>query len=442
MQNMCKESRMKNLYKESTEIFNFTAKTITLIDFIYMAVFYMTSLHPWISIALTLIFSLLNVPMVKLSLKHNKNYIDYSLALTLIPLYFVNTVSGIDTSGWLPAFSLLTAIEILVINKHYKIFLQVAVLVVVTFSNIELGRDISSLIIVDIILIIFILLMSTIMNYVLDINKKILESKQMIEDIHRHTKESIEYASMIQNALIPNSQEFQNYCSDFFSIWQQKDTVGGDIYLFDGLRDQDECLLMLIDCTGHGVPGALVTMLVKAIERQIVVQISNSDEIVSPAKLLAIFNQSMKHLLKQDSPESNSNAGFDGAILYYNKKNRIIRFAGAEIPLFIVEDDELRMIKEEKYSVGYKKCDANYQYTEHTIEVKDGMRLYLTTDGYLDQNGGEKGFPFGKKRFKKIITENYQKPMSQQKEVFLNSLKNYQGSEERNDDITLIGLKI
>ena len=267
-------------------------------------------------------------------------------------------------------------------------------------------------------------------------------AKVEIEAIHKHTRESIEYASLIQGALIPHKEKFNYYFKDHFALWLPKDLVGGDIYLFEELRDSNECLLMVIDCTGHGVPGAFVTMLVKAIERQIVAKIKHSDEIVSPAKILSIFNKSMKHLLKQETKDSVSNAGFDGGIMYYNKKEKIIKFAGAETPLFYVKDNELKMIKGDRYSVGYKKCDMDHEYKEHIINVKEDMQFYLTTDGYLDQNGGEKSFPFGKKRFQNIIKEFHTQTMQEQETVFLNILAQYQGNEESNDDTTLIGFKI
>ena len=269
------------------------------------------------------------------------------------------------------------------------------------------------------------------------------QAKKEVEDINKHIGDSIEYASLIQGALIPDNKIFNDYFSDYFSIWNPKDIVGGDIYLFEALRNDDECLLMVIDCTGHGVPGAFVTMLVKAIERQIVSQIKHEDDEVSPAKILGIFNKTMKQLLKQEDINSISNAGFDGGIIYYNRMKKIIRFAGAETPLFYVVDNELKMIKGDRYSVGYKKCDKDYTYKEHTINVEKGMQFYITTDGYLDQNGGNKSFPFGKKRFKQIIEECHaDENMSQQKDLFQKELLLYQSDNERNDDITLIGFKI
>jgi len=218
--------------------------------------------------------------------------------------------------------------------------------------------------------------------------------------------------------------------------------VGGDIYLFEQLFTEDECLLMVIDCTGHGVPGAFVTMMVKAIERMVITEIMNNKFMrTSPARVLEFFNINLKKILKQENESSVSNVGFDGGIFYYNKTKKLVKYAGAETPLFYIEDNQLNMIKGDRHSIGYKKSDAYYKFKESKIEVKSGMQFYITSDGYLDQNGGEKEFPFGKKRFKQLIYDNYNESMAVQKEVLLYELAKYQGENERNDDITVVGLK-
>lgn len=277
---------------------------------------------------------------------------------------------------------------------------------------------------------------------VVDITKQ-KEIEDEIRQIHKHTQSSIEYASLIQHSLIPSNDLFRKYFDDYFTIWHPKDIVGGDIYLFEELRNEDECLLMVIDCTGHGVPGAFVTMLVKAIERQVAAIIAADPNLeVSPAWILKYFNQTMKKLLKQEDEEAISNAGLDGAVLYYNKKQQIVRFSGAEIPLFYCENGEFKTIKGNRHSIGYKKSDADYEFKEYVLEAKEGMQFYLTTDGYLDQNGGNKGFPFGKKRFLSILEKYKDYSFADQQEVLLNELQEYQKDEERNDDISIVGIKI
>ncbi len=267
------------------------------------------------------------------------------------------------------------------------------------------------------------------------------EQQKDLEETHRHTKESIEYSSLIQRSIIPSKELFAKYFKDYFVIWNPKDIVGGDIYLFNEISE-DECIFMIIDCTGHGVPGAFVTMLVKALEREIFSNITNNIGNINTAYILKKFNKEMKSILKQDNNDAISNAGFDGAILYYNKKEKVIKFSGANNELFIVKDDELSSIKGNRHSIGYRSSDVNYEFTEHIIDVEDNMKFYITTDGYLDQNGGEKGFPFGKKRFKNIIQECNNEEFINQQEIFLDTLYEYQGKEETNDDITLISFKI
>jgi PAS domain S-box-containing protein len=279
---------------------------------------------------------------------------------------------------------------------------------------------------------------------VADISKQ-KEIEKEIRKINQRIQDSIDYASLIQGSLIPDNKIFKKYFNDHFTIWDPKDTVGGDIYLVEELRHDNECLIMCIDCTGHGVPGAFVTMLVKAIERQIVTIINNNDSLeVSPAWILKHFNKTIKTLLKQEDKESVSNAGFDGGIIYFNKKENIIKFSGANTSLFFTKKNEMELntIKGDRHSIGYKTSNENYKFTEHNISIEKDMRFYLTTDGYIDQNGGEKNFPLGKKRFKKIIEENLNKSFSEQQKILMENLAEYQKDEERNDDITVIGIRI
>ena len=282
----------------------------------------------------------------------------------------------------------------------------------------------------------------------IDMRTKALEcSKREIEAISKHTQESIEYASLIQGALIPNQSVMTPFFQDNFVMWTPKDTVGGDIWLFEELRHKDECLLMYIDCTGHGVPGAFVTMIVKAIEREIIAIIKADKTMdVSPAWVMGYFNKMIKILLKQETKNSVSNAGFDGGIIYYNKRKQILKFSGAETPLFyMTTDDELKTIKGNRYSVGYKKCDINHNYKETTIKVEKGMKFYCTTDGYLDQNGGEKGFPFGKKRFSNVLKEHHKQSMDNMQKILQTDILEYEEAfkdNDRNDDMTVIGFEI
>ncbi|NPA55407.1 MAG: PAS domain S-box protein [Epsilonproteobacteria bacterium] len=266
------------------------------------------------------------------------------------------------------------------------------------------------------------------------------KTKHELEIMHKHVQDSIRYAALIQGAIIPPSGVLTACFADYFVEWSPKDIVGGDIWLFDQIRDS-EYLLFVIDCTGHGVPGAFVTMMVKAIQREIMGILTKTSEMeISTSWIMGYFNEAMKKLLRQEE-DALANVGFDGGILYYNKKRNIIKFTGAWTSLFYV-DDTLKLLKGDRYSVGYKTCDTQYQYGEYTINVHKGMKFYITTDGYLDQNGGDKGFPFGKKRFKQLLSQIHDKPMFLQHKELMRALDQYARSHERNDDITVIGFEV
>ncbi len=161
---------------------------------------------------------------------------------------------------------------------------------------------------------------------------------------------------------------------------------------------------------------------------------------ISPAKALEYFNISIKQLLNQE--DLDSNVGLDMAIVLIDKQNNNLKFSGANIPLYYIKDNNLHTIKPDRYSVGYRQCNISYKYKENTINLLRNMKFYITTDGYIDQNGGEKSFPFGKRRFKQNIEKYYKETFVKQKDIFLKELDNYQGKEERNDDITLLGFEI
>ncbi|NOQ32328.1 MAG: SpoIIE family protein phosphatase [Helicobacteraceae bacterium] len=270
-----------------------------------------------------------------------------------------------------------------------------------------------------------------------------MENSQLeLTEVHKHTKESISYAALIQSSLIPTNKLFRNYFSDYFAIWHPKDIVGGDIYLFEELRDKDECLTLVIDCTGHGVPGAFLTMLIKAIERQVTNKIITDPSIdVSPAWILSYFNRSIKKLLKQDDKFSYSNVGFDGQVMYYNKKENIIKVASAKSDIFYYQNSELSVIKGDRHSVGYRDSDINFEFTDHIIDTSTETTIYLSTDGYVDQNGGTKELPFGKKRLKKMLEKCYSETLADQQEMFIYTLEDYKDGFEQNDDITVVALR-
>jgi len=266
------------------------------------------------------------------------------------------------------------------------------------------------------------------------------EKTSKIKALLNMTKQSIKYASLIQQAILPPEEIFKEAFSDYFIIWEPKDVLGGDIYFLDEVRD-NEYLLMVLDCTGHGVHGALMTMLVKALQIQIINELTHSNKEINPGEILQNFNNSIKHILKQYTFDSSSNAGFDGAVIYYNKNTKTFKIASANVPVFYIKNNEIFEIRGNKRSVGDIYTPLNYSYKNYDITLEDDMKFYVTTDGFLDQLGGEKELPFGKKRFIEIIKKYHNFEFKIQKEILLEELRKYQKTNIQTDDILVIGFK-
>lgn len=275
-----------------------------------------------------------------------------------------------------------------------------------------------------------------------EIENRLKDTMKELEELHGNVKSSIEYAGIIQSSLISSPEVLKSYFKESFAVWQAKDTVGGDIYIFEEINE-NECLLFLIDCTGHGVPGALGTVLVKTIERNIVANIVNGkDKDISPASLLGIFNRSIKHLLKQNSKDSFSNVGFDGSILYYNRLTQELRFASSNTVIMHLRDKEIKEYKGDRQSIGYKTSSENYEYKEQTIRLENNDVIFVSSDGLYDQNGGVKDLPMGRKKIREILIENSDETLNDIKELILYELGKYQGKNRRNDDISFLSFKI
>ena len=266
--------------------------------------------------------------------------------------------------------------------------------------------------------------------------KDVEEKSRQLEEAKKKITDSIEFSSLIQRAFLPEDSEIRRFYKDFFIHWEPKDIVGGDIYQF--LVDEDSSLLFIIDCTGHGVPGAFMTMVVKTTLENIV----NKENFDNPAKILQKLSHTIKSILKQHDEDSKSDAGLDGGVFFYNKSQNIVRYAGAKTPLFYIIDGELKVFKSDRESVGYKKSNTEYAFKNFELHIDRPSYFYITTDGYIDQNGGEGGFPYGKKKFQSTISESYSLPFDEQLEILVEKLNVYQSNHERDDDITMSGFLI
>lgn len=257
------------------------------------------------------------------------------------------------------------------------------------------------------------------------------QSNARIREANRKIGDSIDYASLIQKAILPDRQ-MQQFLGEHHSVvWRPRDIVGGDFYLF--YNHDDGCLLGIVDCAGHGVPGALMTMLMRAAIDKAVNELGISD----PAKLLHAIDQTVRSMLHNENGTSTVATNADVGLVYIPQAGKRIRFSGAKIALYASDGDTVKKFSSGKRAIGDRKVG---EYKNLDLPLS-GWTYYMTTDGYLDQAGGHKQFGFGNKRFETLLLENAQRPLTQQTTRFAQALEEYMGDLPQRDDITLLSFR-
>lgn len=262
----------------------------------------------------------------------------------------------------------------------------------------------------------------------------VIKQRDVIAEHEASITDSIKYAYKIQNALFPNQCDFEQVSKDYFIYYKPRDIVSGDFYWL-GHADS-RMVVIAADCTGHGVPGAMMSMLGVAFLNEIV----ERDGIAEPSKILDNLRKRIIHALKQHGAEMEQKDGMDIAAIAIDIKNKILEFAGANNPLFLLRNDELIETKGDKMPVAIHQHME--PFTNHQLTVHEGDSLYIFSDGYPSQFGGPEGKKLMNKNFRAIILEMKDLPMSEQRLRIEQQFISWQGNYEQVDDVLVIGLKI
>jgi len=264
-------------------------------------------------------------------------------------------------------------------------------------------------------------------------NNQLAEEKQKILS-------SIQYASLIQNSILPRETEISEYVKDFFTIWKPKDIVGGDFYWFFPISGSQNYIISVIDCTGHGVPGAFMSMTANSILNNIV----REKKIYEPDKILNLLHKEIRFTLRQQSQESQQD-GMDISICYVDAYTNLLHFSGAMQSLFLLEADtqEITRIRGNRFSIGGKQKEIERIFKNNIIHYSNNGIIYLISDGFADQKVQIDGkeTKLKTRRVKEILLKYCSLPMNEQKERIEGELAELQGDLEQRDDITLIGLR-
>jgi serine phosphatase RsbU (regulator of sigma subunit) len=264
--------------------------------------------------------------------------------------------------------------------------------------------------------------------------KIINEQKMELEVRAKNMTDSLTYAQRIQEALLPSENYFRKFFSESFIFFKPKDIVSGDFYW---IGEMDEKVFIVgADCTGHGVPGALMSMIgIEIIEKTI-----NEDHVCSPSEILAVLN---KELEKTFSREKNIGTiirdGMDIGLCIIDRKTKKLEFAGAFFSLYLFRDNSLIEIKGDKIIIGMNP--SGMPYNNHESELKEDDIIYIFSDGYVDQFGGSENKKFMYRRFRYLLTTIHHFPVTDQKSILDENIITWMGNNPQVDDMMVLGFK-
>lgn len=266
-----------------------------------------------------------------------------------------------------------------------------------------------------------------------ELENQVEERTRELRTQNQKIMDSIDYAEKLQQTIIPSEALMREVLPNSFLIWKPRDIVGGDFYWLD--KKKDSILVVVGDCTGHGVPGALMTMAVVPILQHIVHEFGHQD----PGAILKEVNVRLRAALQKDKTVI-ADEGLDLGVCII-KQNKI-KFAGAKTDLYLTTSNKVEVVRGDRKSIGYRRGDPDYNFSTVSLNTQEIEYLYLTTDGFLDQNGGPKNHSYGKKRFVSLIEEVGGLSTQEQRQRFVQSFEQFKESEPQRDDVTVIGFQV
>ncbi len=265
--------------------------------------------------------------------------------------------------------------------------------------------------------------------------REISHQKEIIEEKNRDITESIEYARRLQFAILPEIETIRRDLPDSFVFYRPKDIVSGDFYWFNRVKDQ--WIIAGVDCTGHGVPGAFMSVVGF---NQLNEVVNSHTGQVSPEEILNLLDIRVRIVLRQDSAASVTKDGMDVALCALDPQTGVLKYAGAYRPLYVVHRGEFLEFKGDRFPIGGAQQELK-EFKLNTIELEPGDCFYIFSDGIVDQFGGPNLRKFTPKRLKELIVANHHKPMTEQHLIYEQAILDWMAGTEQLDDMLIIGIR-
>ncbi|NJL12248.1 MAG: tetratricopeptide repeat protein [Microscillaceae bacterium] len=269
------------------------------------------------------------------------------------------------------------------------------------------------------------------------IQRKNITLEATFQEIERKNKDitaSINYAKRIQESMLNRDRRIAEALPEHFVLYRPRDIVSGDFYWFTKLEHL--ILMAAVDCTGHGVPGAIMSMLGDSYLNQII----NLQNITKPDRVLTELHRSIQLALNQE--QNNNQDGMDIALCLIDQERKVLEFSGASRELFIIQDGIYEVIESNKLPIGGFQKERPREFTTQTFDISKPTWFYIYSDGFQDQFGGPRGRKFAKSRLYKTLYANYKKSMAEQNELLERTLIDWMGQNRQMDDIMVVGVKL
>lgn len=263
---------------------------------------------------------------------------------------------------------------------------------------------------------------------------EIVLAEQKIKRQSNAIKESIQYAWRIQKAMLTDDESIKQLFPEYFIFYRPRNIVSGDFYWANQVGSYK--ILAVADCTGHGVPGAFMSMMGMSLLNEIVLR----EQITNPALILNTLRERLIFALKAQSSNSDITDGMDISVVVFNEDGKLL-FSGANNPLYLVRDGDLLVFKADPMPVGKDETD-NRSFTDHEILIEPNDRIFLFTDGYKDQFGGDRDKKYSTRQFRELLTNTSALKINEQINVISESFDKWKGEHEQIDDVLVMGIEL
>lgn len=265
---------------------------------------------------------------------------------------------------------------------------------------------------------------------------EVVEKNIELDEKNKDITASIRYAKRIQDAILPPDEFVKKFLPKTFILFKPKDIVSGDFYWLADKKDM--VLFAAVDCTGHGVPGAFMSI----VGHNLLDQIVGEYGLTQPAAILDALNKSVSDTLRQSYEDNSIRDGMDIALCSFDRKTNILEYAGAYNPLWLIRNGELTEYKASKFPIGNLKQGENKKFANNSIQLQPGDTLYIFSDGYADQFGGPAGKKYKYSTFKQLLLDTQHMSMEEQGEHINKIFESWRGTLEQVDDVLVIGTRL